>query len=240
MAQRILEATYIKPFVSPLHWQEVAAAFFYAFNRQSSFFCRDDQLALLLAKSALETGRWKKIRNYEFGNVKAGKNYVGSYTCFVTSEIYNGIKYRYHPDGRIFNLSTGQVTKPVTYSVPPGHPETRFRAHKNVADGAHAYIYALKTYFPKSWAVLQSANPTPHSFVNHLKQERYFTAPEAEYAKAVASLYQEYLRKLKGLNFEQDEELPNCDLKQAIATIQFEWRQLLESEYEPEESEKKV
>ncbi len=42
---------------------------------------RDDTLALALAKTALETGRWQRIWNSNFGNIKASESYVGQYTC---------------------------------------------------------------------------------------------------------------------------------------------------------------
>ena len=50
---------------------EAAYALREAWNRVYNAYPSDNQLAVLWAKSCLETGHWKAIHCYNFGNIKA-------------------------------------------------------------------------------------------------------------------------------------------------------------------------
>ena len=78
-------------------------------------------LALLLAQSAFETGHWKSLHHFNFGNAKAGPNYP-LITQFRCSEVdQNGVE---------------------TFYDPP-HPQCNFRAYENAAAGALDYLKVL-------------------------------------------------------------------------------------------------
>lgn len=127
----------------------------------------NETLACMMAQAALETGRFKLMHCWNFGNVKAGPNYEGSYCQFRCNEVLNG---------------------KVQWFDPP-HPQTNFRAFGSLEVGALKWVQSLKEHFPRAWQALGM----PLSFVHGLKLDRYFTADETSYAKAVASLWHEYL-----------------------------------------------
>lgn len=78
-------------------------------------------LGLLVAQSALETGNWASIHNYNFGNFKAS-----------SSDKY--IQY--------FGCNEGYGANSVNY--PAGDPHCIFAAYVTAADGAAAFIKGLK------------------------------------------------------------------------------------------------
>lgn len=239
-----MRAKYIEHVKASLDWWEVSEAFRNAFNTQSVTICRKDQLALLLAKSALETRRWHAVHNYNFGNVKANEQYEGFYTCFACYEIVQGVRIWFFPDGRVENTHTKITTQPFVCPVPPGHFQTRFRAYTNAYEGARAYVSALIRLFPQSWEAMCSVPLRPNVFVQTLKKERYFTGSEREYVTAVESLYNEYSKKLSLHDYEekaknsQEKENP-IDLKTAVKAIQFNWYQLIESDLEEDKDSDK-
>lgn len=131
-------------------------------------------LAIVFAKTSLETGRFKAgLWNYNFGNVKAGTTYDGYIQFFRCSEIING--------------------KEVWFD--PKHPQTRFRAYLNATDGAVAYLQFLnRPRYAKALAALREEEDVV-KFITELKNAGYFTASLAPYLKAVVSLYNEFLRR---------------------------------------------
>ena len=136
--------------------------------------CSSETLALALAQAALETGRFRSMHCWNFGNVKAAPAYEGSYCQFRCNEVLDGV---------------------VQWFDPP-HPQTNFRAFRTIDEGAAAWLAALRLHFPLAWEALPEGQPL--AFVHALKLGRYFTADEAPYARAVASLWKEFTRLLEG------------------------------------------
>lgn len=181
---------------------------------------RDDVLALALAKSALETGRWRSCRNHNLGNVKAGPTYAGMYTCFDgVSEILDGRERWFSPAGELSGKG-GHLIEPAR-PVPPGHPQTHFRAHANRYDGAYSYVDVLVASFPRSYSELFTGDAG--RFVRALKEERYFTANEAKYLAAARSLHGEFQRALKGI-VEPELEHDWDAIRATVAAQQFDLR----------------
>lgn len=190
-------ATYVSPRLSPLmfdHAREALAAALRDGERKPS----DDVLALALAKCALETGRFQKIWNFNYGNIKAGATYRGMFTCILLNEVIKvgGVDrvVWFAPDGELVGGPTSKL-KGAPLPVPNGHPQTRMRVHANHFDGAFEYVDFLRKR-PAMWSALQLGEPI--AFVSALKRGGYFTAPEAAYSKAVASLFREFRLKLEG------------------------------------------
>jgi hypothetical protein len=159
---------------------------------------RREILALTLAKCALETGRFQKIWNNNFGNIKAGASYTSNYTCITLNEVLaDGRVHWFAPDGEVIRLRGGSFTptSDPRVQVPPGHPQTRMRAYANRYDGAHSYVDFMRGR-AAMWNALQVGEPV--GFVAAMKRGRYFTADEAPYAKAVSSLFREFLLRLEG------------------------------------------
>lgn len=175
-------ATYVEPEVTPLSFSEAQEALRWAMGSPTL-----EQLALCLAKSALETGRWQKIWNHNFGNVKAGGSYVGMYTCIRLNEVLKGKVEWFNPGSEGF-------------AVPPGHPQTRMRAFANAWDGAQEYMGVMRARFTKAHDAMLTGDPV--KYVRVLKASGYFTADEAPYLKAVQSLHREFIAKLQGMAHE--------------------------------------
>ena len=190
-------ATYVEPRVTALDFEDAASCTRWAMT-DTTFSPRLDQLALAMAKNALETGRWKKMYNFNFGNIKAGESYVGMYTSFPCNEIIKGKVRWFMPAGE--STKDGELIGE-RWGVPPGHPQTRFRAYANAWDGSQQYIDVLKTRFTKAWDALLTGDPA--KFVSTLKSLNYFTANEDSYLRGVASLQREFKAKLQGLPHEE-------------------------------------
>lgn len=190
-------AVYVDPVKTPLSLDGAATALRAALSAGKSELVRDDVLALALAKSALETGRWRSMWNFNWGNVKAGETYAGMYTCIRLNEVING---------------------KVEWFDPP-HPQTRLRAYANRYDGAYAYVEALVRLFPRAYESLWGGDAG--AFVRALKEGRYFTAAEGPYVRAVASLQHEFLRALKGNPIEETDHDWD-DLRQRVAAQQYD------------------
>lgn len=117
-------------------------------------------LGLLLAQSALETGNWNSIHNYNFGNFKASSSdkYIQYFGC---NEIIDGI----------------------SQDFPAGDTHCIFAAYKNAADGAAAYVKGLKNR-SNWWSGLQSK--TVAGFIKGLTTPpKYFTANPITYANVL-------------------------------------------------------
>lgn len=147
----------------------------------------DMPLAVFMAQIALETGRGKSCHGWNLGNIKASEAYEGQYSCFRCNEIIGGKVEWFSPD-------TGG------FAVPPGHPQTRFRAYEDAPGlkpapvrASYEYIAFLATRarYAKAWQAALAGDPA--AYVHELKLSGYFTAAEAPYAKAVVSLVKTYL-----------------------------------------------
>lgn len=131
----------------------------------------DEALAILWAQSALETGRWKSIWNYNFGNIK--KTVDHDYCMYHCSEIINGKN---------------------TFFDPP-HPQTHFNSYSDAITGAKAYIefVSQRPRYRLAWQELYRGNPIKYCV--ELKKGGYFTANLVAYTSGVVSLVNEFKNK---------------------------------------------
>jgi len=153
--------------LTPLSQQDASRALAEAYARVTGGPPTDRVLALLLAQTGFETGRWQKIHNFNFGNAKAALSYplVAQYRC---SEIVDGVEQFFDPPD----------------------PHCNFRAYTNAADGAVDYIKVLQSR-PHWWNGLQTEDP--NAFVDALATApKYFTGNPVVYKQAVASLFDEF------------------------------------------------
>jgi hypothetical protein len=117
-------------------------------------------LGLLVAQSALETGNWKSIHNYNFGNFKASKSdkYIQYFGC-------------------------GEVLDGVSQNFPAGDPHCIFAAYPDAASGAAAYVQGLKNR-ANWWNGLQTKSVA--GFIKGLTTPpKYFTADPTLYANVL-------------------------------------------------------
>lgn len=126
-------------------------------------------LAMVTAQSALETGRWKSLYCFNFGNEKVGSSWDGDYYQIRCNEI---------------------IDHKVVWFDPP-HPQTWFRAFDSAAEGADSHIEFLTKHEPTAFNAALAGDPV--AYAHQLKVHGYYTASEALYARAVVSLFNEFL-----------------------------------------------
>jgi hypothetical protein len=161
---------------TPITPQDVARALRAAWLRLFETVPADQQVAVLMAQSALETGRWKSCWNYNLGNIKGGSKWQGDTTQFRCNEVIGGV---------------------VQWFDPP-HPQTTFRAYPTLTDAASDYLWLLRRRFTGAWEYVLRGDPV--GFSQALKAQRYYTAPEPPYTKGLKSLFGTYMALLaKGI-----------------------------------------
>jgi hypothetical protein len=172
-----VKATLLPDAITPLTAKQVALAFRSAFETLVGQTPSNACLALMVAHSALETGRWKSIHCFNLGNIKAGPDYEGYYCQFRCNEVIGG---------------------KVQWFDPP-HPQTNFRAFTSLDVGAldHLRFLSQRKRYAAAWETMLTGMPL--AFVDALKRAGYFTADEGPYSRAVASLWNEYLPLMEHL-----------------------------------------
>ncbi len=173
-------------------------------------------IGVLLAQSALETGNWSVMYNFNFGNVKATDGWIaggGDYTFYD----YAAPRGRTHSAPVSENLSLAarnhalKLSKPRTDGVDapdmfvvsqrkngewyclfwPSHIQTRFRAFDTLEAGALGYLSKLTGKYAS--ALEFAARGDVRGYVSTIRQIGYFTAPLEGYVHTVQSLYNKYL-----------------------------------------------
>lgn len=235
-------ATYVEPTKTPITFEKAAECLSWALKNQIGATPRPEVLALALAKCALETGRWKAIWNFNFGNVKSGADYEGMYTCIVLNEVLmrNGkpTVVWFAPEGQLTAAPAkgGKLVAPKPLPVPEGQPQTRMRAYANAYDGADQYVeFVANGRYQTAWRLLLKGDA--HGYVYALKAAKYFTADPAKYYAGVKSMQDEFIQKLKGLVASDgaESEVDWVALRNIVPQLQFTYRDMVgdESEEEP-------
>lgn len=202
-------ATWTHDKVTPLPFDRAAPAMRYALTNAIGSKPTDACLALALAKCALETGRWKSCHCWNWGNIKAGEKYEGMYCTFELNEVLDGKVVWFSPRGRLDKKGGAVIAE--AWSDPPGHPQTRMRAHENEFAGADAYVRFMLEgsggRFRPAFERMKAGDAA--GMVHLMKVAGYMTADEGPYASAVASIDREFLGKLAGQSPEPvtDDEL---------------------------------
>jgi hypothetical protein len=219
-------AAYVPPKRTPLPFEQVHACLGYALERVIGSKVPDNVMALALAKCALETGRWAQMWCNNWGNVKAGGEYRGMFTCITLNEVLNGKLVWFAPEGQLSaSPAKGGKLIGAPISVPDGHPQTRMRAYANEYDGAISYVeFVAGGRYRAAFAKLLEGDAV--GYVHALKMAKYFTADEALYTKGVVSLQKEMLSRLHSevppaVNLEWEE------LKLLVPSLQLDVDELL-------------
>ncbi len=199
-----MAGVYIEDEKTPFTFEAASEAMRWALSGElncSESAVPDTVLALALAKTALETGRWTSIHRYNWGNIKAGLKYEGMYTCFTLNEVLprNGknVTIWFSPEGELgASPSAGGRLIGPPIPAPEGHVQTRMRAYANQFDGAQQYCeFVHGGRYKNAWGALLKGDPK--AYVHELKVAGYFTADESTYLKGVASIHKEFLGKLR-------------------------------------------
>lgn len=124
-----------------------------------------EQVAMLLAQNALETGHRKQMWNFNVGNITTdGKG-----------------AYDFYDD-----LTTDEQIKPGVWEK----KNLKYRAYPSLIEGVKDYLHILSTRHAKAWSNILHPNPT--AFSKALKQSGYYTANEAGYTKSMTGLYNKF------------------------------------------------
>lgn len=226
-----MKAVYVEPAKTPMTFDVARECMAWALKNHVGADPSDEVLALALAKTALETGRWQSIWNSNWGNVKAPETYEGMYTCITLNEVLvrNGkaVVVWFAPEGELSgNPAKGGKLIAAPLSVPPGHVQSRMRAFANNFDGVDQYVsFVASGRYKKAWQALLSGNAT--DYVHELKAAGYFTAPETTYVKGVAALQKEMLGKIRKAPVPDAEQVEWQELKEQVPQLQFNLEDLL-------------
>lgn len=158
-----------KTIISPL---DVARALRAAWMRLYDEVPPNQCIAVLMAQSALETGRWKSCYQWNLGNIKPGSKWGGD----------------------VFQIRLNEVIGGKVVWFDPPHPQTNMRAYPTLTDAAADYLWLLRRRFSSSWTPVLTGDPV--AFSQALKRQGYYTADEPPYTRAVKSLFSEFLRLL--------------------------------------------
>lgn len=165
--------------LTPLKLNEAIAAFAHAYETVTGEAPTCESLTIIVAQSALETGQWKSMHCYNYGNVKAGRFPRGRYTQFKCNEIIDG--------------------KEVWFSPPEW--QCSFKAYESAADGAAELIRFLAVdttpyngkpnRYESAWDELEAGNLP--DYVSELADAGYFTASRSLYLKGMQQLYAQFM-----------------------------------------------
>jgi|SRR6185436_2642857 len=125
-----------------------------------------EQIAMVLAQNALETGHRKSMWNYNIGNITTdGK---GGYDFFD-------------------DLPTDEQVKPGVWKK----MSLKYRAYPSLKEGMQDYLKFISgKKYANAWQHI--LHPNPAAFSKALKQSGYYTANEAPYTKTLTKLYNQY------------------------------------------------
>lgn len=131
-----------------------------------------EQVAIILAQNALETGHRKFMWNFNVGNITTDGKGV----------------FDYYDD-----LTTDEQIKPGVWKS----MNLKYRAYPSLKDGALDYLKILSksSRYAKAWQSI--LHPDPVAFSKALKAGGYYTANEAPYTKTLSSLFDKF-NKSKG------------------------------------------
>lgn len=164
-----------------------------------------ESIAMLMAQSALETGRWKSNRCFNLGNVKAGSSWTGDYCYYYASELVSesdadrafSLRKSRSDGGAGHNVSIARLESGNwDVRLYPDHPWCKFRAFSSLEEGSAAYLDLLADRFSTAWKKVEEGDP--EGFVRALHASGYFTANLEKYLKEVLSLFREYVPSPEG------------------------------------------
>jgi len=135
-----------------------------------------DSLCILLAQTALETGHFQSMKNWNFGNIKHTKNH--DYCLYECGEFIHGQFQMFYPPD----------------------PVCEFNSYSSAKDGIAEYIsfLAKRERYASAWQQLLKGSPV--QYCKELKENGpYFTAPLAKYTSVIVKLFDQFKIKFKEL-----------------------------------------
>jgi flagellar protein FlgJ len=157
---------------------DLIKGFVEGWKKQFGVFPQKASIAVLYAQTAIETGSTGSMWNNNIGNVK----YIPSKDTTADE----GVQYMML--NNVWEILGG---KKVIFQPP--HQATWFRSFPTLADGFAFQVDFLKNKrYKKAWQAVEDGSPT--GFAHLLKLAGYYTAPEADYAKAVGIYFNKFMK----------------------------------------------
>lgn len=182
--------TYVSPVRTPVTGASLRDALRRNLTDATGHAPSEHALTALVAMSAFETAHWKSCWNFNLGNVKAGETWSGSYTCLAkVREIIRGVERWFDPEGETDGKGGPLIGE--RFSVPPGHPATRFCAFNSLAEGSQQWVAKLLKLYREPLELLLAGADTD-TFVAGLERLTYFTGDLDVYQAQIRALYRQY------------------------------------------------
>jgi hypothetical protein len=159
----------------------------------------------LTAQFMAETGGGKYCFNWNLGNVKAGANEPHMYLRGVWEcDSQSGAAVQVTRANGLAHIATPDEIKKHGWKCPaavvvfdPPHPQCRFRAYASLRDGAQRWLGHHQSIARKDPNYINALNAGNIAAVAHaLKMAGYYTAGEADYARAMTRTKAEVDRAL--------------------------------------------
>lgn len=153
---------------------------------------------ILHAQSALETGHWKAIMNYNLGGAK--RHGECDWTYFTTTERFQDAAAQKYvasskPGSEVTVLKRENGWTTLRFS---GKQQMNcFASWDDLDSAAKDHLALLFRRFPSAIEAAKKGDAV--GYVRELKKRGYFTASEAEYAKIVNSIAKSYEKKLSSV-----------------------------------------
>ena len=132
-----------------------------------------EQIGVLWAQNALETGQSYSMWNNNIANVKYTASAGDVDYCMLNNvwEMVNGKKVMFQPPD----------------------PTTWFRSFPTLADGITFQINFLQNHrYRTAWTAVQAGNPA--AFAHLLRLAGYYTAPESQYVAAINAFFNRFMK----------------------------------------------
>lgn len=155
-------------------------------------------LHILHAQSALETGHWRSIMNYNLGGAKRHRPH--DWCFFTTTERLPHAQADQQlasskPGAEVTLVRQDATHKTLRFS---GKQSMNcFASWEDLDSAATAHLELLFRRFPAAIEAAKKGDAT--GYVRELKKRGYFTASEEEYTKIVNSIARRYTRELQGV-----------------------------------------
>ena len=158
--------------------EQMIEGFIRAWYRQFKVIPKKESVGVIWAQSAIETGTTTAMWNNNIGNIKF---YASS-----NPDNDNGIEYMMLKN--VWEIINGQKV-----IFQPPHKETWFRSFKTLEEGIAFHLNFLKNKRYKScWSAVEAGSPA--QFASLLKKLGYYSAPEADYVKAMSWHFDKFMK----------------------------------------------
>lgn len=172
-----MSATLVPTTKTSYNGQQMIEGFVKAWFKQFGELPHKEAIGVIWSQNAIETGSTTSMWNNNIGNVK--------YQPSKNPDDDNDKQYMMLAN--VWEILNG---KKVIFQPPD--PATWFRSFATLEDGVAFHLDFLKNHrYKAAWAAVEGGDPA--EFAHLLKVARYYTAPEADYAKAMTSYFKKFM-----------------------------------------------